>query len=98
MGRSGRTSKRAGLAAIAALDPSSLWDVERAGDVSEVAALLAVVPHMDHHWLNWIEAGVPALEDAFLTPTEREARRDSARALVQARAHLAALLAPSKAR
>jgi zinc/manganese transport system permease protein len=39
--------------------------------------LLLFFPHMDHHWLNWLEQKVPALELVFLTSDERETYRDS---------------------
>jgi zinc/manganese transport system permease protein len=35
-------------------------------------------PRMDHHWLNWLEKKVPALELFFLDADERETYRDSA--------------------
>ena len=41
--------------------------------------LLALLPGMDHLWLDWLEEAAPAVRLAFLTPGERAARRDSAR-------------------
>ena len=40
--------------------------------------LLALVPGMDHLWLDWLEEVAPAVRLAFLTPGER-ARRDTER-------------------
>ena len=45
--------------------------------IAAAGLLLAAVPGMDHHWLNWLEDGVPAVELAFLTAGERETWRDS---------------------
>ena len=39
--------------------------------------LLLLFPQMDHHWLNWLEDGVPTIELPFLTPWERQTYRDS---------------------
>ena len=44
-------------------------------------ALLVAVPQMDHHWLNWLEDGMPAVELVFLTRSERETWHDSAEGL-----------------
>ena len=38
---------------------------------------LALVPRMDHWWLAWLEASVPATQTAFLTSDERDTRRDT---------------------
>ncbi|MGH7395482.1 MAG: hypothetical protein ACREJF_07790, partial [Candidatus Methylomirabilales bacterium] len=43
--------------------------------------LLLLFPHMDHHWLNWLEEGVPSVQLAFLTPGERVTYRDSREAI-----------------
>lgn len=48
-------------------------------------ALLAVVPSMDHHWLNWLEDAVPGVERAFLTDAERTVHAESAAAVRRAR-------------
>ncbi|HEV8226841.1 MAG TPA: iron chelate uptake ABC transporter family permease subunit [Methylomirabilota bacterium] len=60
-----------------------------AGAVVAVAGLLLMAfPRMDHHWLNWLEGGAPALELVFLSPTERQAWRDSAEALARGMAEM----------
>jgi zinc/manganese transport system permease protein len=48
------------------------------GTIGFTGALLLFFPQMDHHWLNWLEKKVPALELAFVTSDERETFRDSA--------------------
>ncbi|MBI4487997.1 MAG: metal ABC transporter permease, partial [Deltaproteobacteria bacterium] len=46
--------------------------------VAGVAGLLLLIfPRMDHHWLNWLEKAVPAIQLAFLTSDERETYADS---------------------
>ena len=50
--------------------------------------LLALFPHMDHHWLDWLESGVPAVELAFLSPAERQAWRDSREGLARGASEL----------
>jgi zinc/manganese transport system permease protein len=40
-------------------------------------ALLALLPGMDHVWLDALEAAVPGVQEAFLTPSERAVRRGS---------------------
>jgi zinc/manganese transport system permease protein len=62
-----------GLAALAAL----------------AGALLAIAPALDHLWLDALEQAVPALQEAFLTPAERDARRDARAALARAAHDLA---------
>ena len=37
---------------------------------------LLLFPHMDHHWLNWLEAAAPSVRLAFLDADERENYRD----------------------
>jgi zinc/manganese transport system permease protein len=37
---------------------------------------LLVFPHMDHHWLNWLENAAPSVRLAFLDADERENYRD----------------------
>ena len=55
-----------------------------AGAVVAVAGLLLIAfPRMDHHWLNWLEDAAPAIELVFLTPSERQAWRDSREALAR---------------
>src|SRR5262249_33921562 len=38
---------------------------------------LVLVPRMDHWWLAWLEASVPAAQTMFLTSDERDTRRDT---------------------
>ena len=60
-----------------------------AGAVVAVAGLLLMAfPRMDHHWLNWLEEGTPALELVFLSPAERQALRDSREALARGMAEM----------
>jgi zinc/manganese transport system permease protein len=56
-------------------------------------ALLAAVPTMDHPWLDALERLVPALQEAFLTDVERQARRDSLTAVARGEQELHALRA-----
>jgi zinc/manganese transport system permease protein len=58
------------------------------GAVALAGLLLAVVPRMDHHWLNWLEEAVPSIEHAFLTRGERQTWRDSQEALARAQAEV----------
>jgi zinc/manganese transport system permease protein len=39
--------------------------------------LLVAVPGMDHWWLDWLEASMPATQTLFLNTDERDARRDT---------------------
>jgi zinc/manganese transport system permease protein len=55
--------------------------------------LLALLPGMDHLWLDWLEEAAPAVRLAFLTPGERAAQRDSGEALARGTAELARLRA-----
>jgi zinc/manganese transport system permease protein len=55
--------------------------------------LLAIVPRMDHLWLDWLEEAAPAVRLAFLTPGERAAHRDSREAVERGTAELARLRA-----
>ena len=48
-----------------------------AAAVAVGGALLVLFPRMDHLWLDALEAVAPAVQDAFLTPTERAVRRSS---------------------
>ena len=52
------------------------------------ALLLAAFPRMDHHWLNWLEEGLPAIELVFLSPAERQAWGDSREALARGMAEV----------
>jgi len=63
-----------------------------AGAVVAVAGLLLIAfPRMDHHWLNWLEDAVPAVELVFLSPAERQAWRDSREALARGLAEMSRL-------
>jgi zinc/manganese transport system permease protein len=55
--------------------------------------LLMAFPRMDHHWLDWIEEAIPAVQRAFLSAHEREVHRDSRDALRRELAELARLRA-----
>jgi len=50
--------------------------------------LLALVPQMDHHWLDWLEDMAPGIEMAFLTPGERRTYHDAWTAVVRQTAEL----------
>jgi len=39
--------------------------------------LLVLVPRMDHWWLDWLEASMPAAQTWFLSADERDTRRDA---------------------
>jgi zinc/manganese transport system permease protein len=54
---------------------------------------LAILPGMDHFWLDWIEAAAPAVRLTFLTPAERAVSRDSREAMDRDAAELARLRA-----
>ncbi|HET7343310.1 MAG TPA: hypothetical protein VFL90_17720, partial [Methylomirabilota bacterium] len=54
-------------------------------------ALLALVPAMDHVWLDALERAAPPVQDAFLTPAERAVKRDTREALIRGEAQLRAL-------
>jgi zinc/manganese transport system permease protein len=56
--------------------------------VALTGLLLAAFPRMDHHWLNWLEDGVPAVELVFLSRGERQAWRDSRDTLTRGLAEL----------
>jgi zinc/manganese transport system permease protein len=64
--------------------------------VAGAGALLALVPAMDHHWLDWLESRAPTIELLFLTPGERRAFWDSQDALVRGTAELERLKAISQ--
>jgi zinc/manganese transport system permease protein len=51
--------------------------------VALAGLLLVLAPAMDHHWLDWLEAAVPPVQLAFLTPGERATFRESRAALVR---------------
>jgi zinc/manganese transport system permease protein len=56
--------------------------------VALTGLLLAAVPRMDHHWLNWLEEAVPPVELAFLTRGERQTWHESREALARAQAEV----------
>ena len=66
----------------------ALWPVPlgMAVIVAVGGALLALLPGMDHVWLDALEAAAPAVQDAFLTPVERGVRRSSAEAMERSQA------------
>jgi zinc/manganese transport system permease protein len=55
--------------------------------------LLALLPGMDHLWLDWLEEAVPAVRLTFLTAGERAIDRDTREALGRGTADLARLRA-----
>ena len=55
--------------------------------------LLAMLPGMDHLWLDWLEQATPSVRLPFLTRAERAAYRDSREALERGTADLARLRA-----
>jgi zinc/manganese transport system permease protein len=61
-----RRVRREGGAALAGLGAGACALVAAAG------FSLMLVPGMDHHWLNWLEAAAPGIERAFLTAGERQ--------------------------
>jgi zinc/manganese transport system permease protein len=88
-----------GLGALARRVRQQGWPALR-GAVLSGCALLALAglllmafPRMDHHWLDWIEEAIPAVQRAFLSVHEREVHRDSREALRRELAELARLRA-----
>ena len=59
------------------LDALRLAGIAACAAVALAGLLLATIPQMDHHWLTWLEDGVPAVELIFLSRGEREAWHDS---------------------
>jgi zinc/manganese transport system permease protein len=59
------------------LDALRLAGIAACAAAALAGLLLAAIPQMDHHWLNWLEDGVPAVELIFLSRGEREAWHDS---------------------
>ena len=51
-------------------------------------ASLVAFPRMDHLWLDALERAAPAVQGAFLTDAEREARDDAAESIARGRAEL----------
>jgi len=64
-----------GLAALTGVGIAILAAMGLAG------LFLFLFPQMDHHWLNWLEKGVPSVQLAFLTSDERETYQDSQEAV-----------------
>ena len=86
-----RASARAVRArGLVALRPAALVAAAFAG---LAGLLLALVPAMDHLWLDALERAAPAVQEAFLTPGERAARRDALQALARGESQLAELRA-----
>ncbi len=75
--------------------PAALRGLGVAGGLAVALAglLLVALPGMDHPWLDWLEAGAPAVQLTFLTPGERQAYRDSHDALRRGAAELERLRA-----
>ncbi|MGH7276836.1 MAG: hypothetical protein ACREIY_07395, partial [Candidatus Rokuibacteriota bacterium] len=63
------------------------------GFVTLAGLALALLPQADHLWLDWLETGAPAIELAFLTPSQREVHRQSREALARGVAELERLRA-----
>ena len=61
--------------------------------VAIAGMLLALLPGMDHLWLDWLETAAPPVRLAFLTAGERAIDRDSREALGRGTADLARLRA-----
>jgi zinc/manganese transport system permease protein len=61
--------------------------------VAVAGLLLALLPGMDHLWLDWFEAAAPPVRLAFLTPGERAVAHDTREALGRGAADLARLRA-----
>lgn len=85
----------AGVALVAALRRVQWLLVGKiaAATVAAVGALLLTFPQMDQPWLDVLEDSIPQVQDAFLTPSERELRRESVESIARARAELARLRA-----
>jgi len=59
-----------------------------AGAIALAGLLLVLLPGMDHVWLDAVEAAVPSVQSAFLTPSERSVRRSSLEAIERSEAML----------
>jgi zinc/manganese transport system permease protein len=70
------------------LDALRLAGIAACAAAALAGLLLAAVPQMDHHWLNWLEDSVPAVELIFLSRGEREAWHDSRDGLARGLAEL----------
>ena len=56
--------------------------------VAGAGLLLALFPHMDHHWLDWLEAEVPRVQLLFLTAGERRTYHDTQADVIRQTAEL----------
>jgi len=70
------------------LDALRLAGIAACAAAALAGLLLAAFPQMDHHWLDWLENGVPAVELLFLSRGEREAWHDSRDGLARGLAEL----------
>jgi len=61
--------------------------------VGAAGLLLALFPHMDHHWLDWIEQAAPPVELTFLTSGERRTYHETRADVAKERAELERLRA-----
>jgi zinc/manganese transport system permease protein len=59
-----------------------------AGALALAGSLLVLLPGMDHVWLDAVEAAVPGVQEAFLTPSERSVRRSSLESIERSAAML----------
>jgi len=88
--RAARAVRSRGTAALA---PAAMT---LCGLLALAGGLLAAVPRMDHFWLDAVESAVPAVQEAFLTPGERAARRDTLESLTRGQVELARLRATAQ--
>src|SRR5207247_7850243 len=71
-----------GLGALARCVRERGWEALRGVAIIACTAvglaglLLAAVPHMDHHWIDWTEDAASLVERVFLTLADRLALRD----------------------
>src|SRR6266852_4299228 len=70
---------------LAALRPAA---AAAGGLVALAGALLAVLPGMDHPWLDAVESALPQVRDVFLTEDELETLRDTEDSLARGQAEL----------
>jgi zinc/manganese transport system permease protein len=56
--------------------------------VALAGALLVLFPGAGHYWLDALEAFAPSIQTAFLTPGERETRKESKKAIARGREEL----------
>ena len=56
--------------------------------IAAAGLLLTLFPHMDHHWLNWLEEAAPGIRLVFLTPTERRTYHDARTDVIRQAAEL----------